>query len=88
VSSDDSTGGLPQKNEEGEPIVLSATVINELSSIRYRVELANGQRVTAGLSGKMRLSLIRVLPGARVRVEFSPYDLSNGRIIEEEKIEK
>ena len=46
----------------------------------YRVELDNGFIVTAHVSGKMRMNMIRVLPGDRVTVEFSPYDLTRGRI--------
>mgnify|MGYP003471026506 CR=1 FL=1 len=46
----------------------------------YRVELDNGITVTAHVSGKMRMNMIRVLPGDRVTVEFSPYDLTHGRI--------
>ncbi len=49
--------------------------------ITFRVELANGQRILANVSGKMRLNFVRVLPGDIVRVEVSPYDLSSGRII-------
>ena len=46
----------------------------------YRVELANGFTVTAHVSGKIRINMIRILPGDRVIVEFSPYDLTRGRI--------
>jgi translation initiation factor IF-1 len=60
---------------------MNGTVTETISSGVFRVELANGKRVLARLSGKMRLSFIRVLPGTLVTVEFSPYDLSEGRII-------
>ena len=47
----------------------------------YKVELDNGATITAHVSGKMRMNMIRVLPGDKVTVEFSPYDLTRGRII-------
>jgi len=62
-------------------ITMNGTVTGTISSAVFRVELANGKQVPARLSGKMRLSFIRVLPGTQVTVEFSPYDLSEGRII-------
>ena len=56
-------------------------VINEaLSNAMFRVELDNGHVIIAHISGKMRMHYIRILPGDRVRVEMSPYDLSKGRI--------
>ena len=51
-----------------------------LSNAMFRVELENGHEITAHISGKMRMHYIRILPGDRVRVEISPYDLSKGRI--------
>ena len=62
-------------------IEIEGTVLEALSSTRFRVELANGRQLPAGLAGKVRMDLIRILPGTRVLVEFSPYDLSRGRII-------
>ena len=59
---------------------MDGEALEALSNARFLVELDNGQRVTATISGKMRMKYIRVLPGDRVRVEFSPYDLSTGRI--------
>ena len=59
---------------------MDGEALEALSNARFLVELDNGQRVTATISGKMRMKYIRVLPGDRVRVEFSPYDLSQGRI--------
>lgn len=57
-------------------------VIQEaLSNAMFRVELENGHQITAHLSGKMRLHYIRILPGDKVKVEMSPYDLSKGRIV-------
>ena len=56
-------------------------VITEaLSNARFRVELENGHVLTAHISGKMRMFYIKILPGDRVKVEMSPYDLSKGRI--------
>ena len=54
--------------------------IRDRSNAMFRVELENGHEITAHISGKMRMHYIRILPGDRVRVEMSPYDLSKGRI--------
>lgn len=56
------------------------TIIEALSNAMFRVELDNGHVIIAHISGKMRMNYIRILPGDRVRVEMSPYDLSKGRI--------
>ena len=56
------------------------TIIEALSNAMFRVELENGHVVTAHISGKMRMNYIKILPGDRVKVEISPYDLSKGRI--------
>ena len=56
------------------------TIIEALSNAMFRVELENGHEVLAHISGKMRKFYIRILPGDRVKVELSPYDLSRGRI--------
>ena len=56
------------------------TIIEALSNAMFRVELDNGHRVLAHVSGKMRMNFIRILPGDRVKVELSPYDLTRGRI--------
>ena len=56
------------------------TIIEALSNAMFRVELENGHEITAHISGKMRMHYIRILPGDRVRVQISPYDLSKGRI--------
>jgi translation initiation factor IF-1 len=63
-----------------EAIEVEATVMEALPSASFRVELANGHRVMAHASGKIRRFFIRILPGDRVLVELSPYDLSRGRI--------
>jgi translation initiation factor IF-1 len=62
-------------------IEVEGTVIEALPNAMFRVELENGHRVLAHVSGKMRMHFIRILPGDRVTVELSPYDLSRGRII-------
>lgn len=55
-------------------------IIESLSNAMFRVELDNGHIVTAHISGKMRMYYIRLLPGDKVKLEMSPYDLSKGRI--------
>ena len=64
--------------EEG--ISVEGTVVEPLPNAMFRVELDNGHRVLAHVSGKMRKFFIRILPGDRVTVELSPYDLTRGRI--------
>ena len=61
-------------------IEVEGTVIEPLPNAMFRVELENGHKVLAHISGKMRMNFIRVLPGDRVTVELSPYDLTRGRI--------
>ena len=56
------------------------TIIEALSNAMFRVELENGHVIMAHISGKMRMHYIKILPGDRVKVEMSPYDLSKGRI--------
>ncbi len=65
--------------EEG--IVLEGTIVEALPNAMFRVELENKHQVLAHVSGKMRKYFIRILPGDRVQVELSPYDLTRGRII-------
>lgn len=62
-------------------IRLEATVVEALPNAMFRVELENGHRILAHVSGKMRMHFIRILPGDKVLVEMSPYDLTRGRII-------
>jgi len=61
-------------------IQVEGTVIEPLPNAMFRVEIENGHKVLAHISGKMRKHFIRILPGDRVAVELSPYDLSRGRI--------
>src|SRR5437899_5462878 len=65
-------------------IEVEGKVVELLPNTMFRVELANGHRVLAHISGKMRLHFIRILPGDKVMLEISPYDLSKGRIRSEE----
>lgn len=57
------------------------TIVEALSNAMFRVELENGHEVIAHISGKMRMFYIKILPGDRVKMEMSPYDLSKGRIV-------
>ena len=63
-----------------QPIVLEATVKEALPNATFKVVLENGHNVMARVSGKMRKFFIRILPGDKVTVELSPYDLTKGRI--------
>jgi translation initiation factor IF-1 len=64
-----------------EPIRLEAVVKEALPNATFRVELENGHQLLAHVSGKIRMNFIRILPGDKVTVEVSPYDLSKGRIV-------
>jgi translation initiation factor IF-1 len=64
-----------------EVITVEGTVVETLPNAMFRVELDNGHRVLAHISGKMRMHFIKILPGDKVIVELSPYDLKRGRII-------
>jgi translation initiation factor IF-1 len=64
-----------------EKITLEAVVKEALPDTRFMVELENGQEILAYISGRMRKFYIRILPGDKVKVELSPYDMSKGRII-------
>lgn len=65
---------------KGEAIEVEGTVVEPLPNAMFRVELDNGHKVLAHISGKMRMHYIRILQGDRVKVELSPYDLTRGRI--------
>ena len=62
-------------------IRLQARVIEALPNAMFKVELENGHKILAHVSGKMRMNFIRILPGDSVTVEMSPYDLNRGRIV-------
>ena len=63
-----------------EAIEIEGTVVEPLPNAMFRVELENGHRLLAHISGKMRMHFIKILPGDKVTVEVSPYDLTRGRI--------
>jgi translation initiation factor IF-1 len=63
-----------------EAIEVEGTIVEPLPNAMFRVELASGHRVLAHVSGKIRMNYIRILPGDRVLIELSPYDLTHGRI--------
>jgi translation initiation factor IF-1 len=66
-------------------IEVEAKVIEPLPNAMFRVELENGHKVLAYLSGKMKMNLIKILPGDQVTVQLSPYDLTRGRIVYRKK---
>ena len=70
----------PHGQKEG-AIELEGTIVESLPNAMFRVELDNGHKVLAHISGKMRMHYIRILPDDRVVVELSPYDLTRGRIV-------
>ena len=57
------------------------TIVEALSNAMFRVELENGHQVISHISGKMRMHYIKILPGDKVKLEMSPYDLTKGRIV-------
>jgi len=61
-------------------IEVEGTVIDTLPNTNFKVELENGHQILAHISGKLRMNYIKILPGDKVKVELSPYDLSRGRI--------
>ena len=75
------TKNKEQKASKEEGIQIEGTVIEPLPNAMFRVELDNGHKVLAHISGKMRMHYIRILPGDRVLVELSPYDLTRGRVV-------
>jgi translation initiation factor IF-1 len=71
-------GGLCLSKED--VIEVEGTVIEALPNATFQVELANGHKILAHVSGKLRMNYIRIVPGDKVTVEMSPYDLTKGRI--------
>ena len=57
------------------------TIVEALSNAMFRVELENGHQVVAHISGKMRMNYIKILPGDKIKLQMSPYDLTKGRIV-------
>lgn len=74
----DSTGGQPAKEKDGIEVM---GVVQESLRGKFRVILENGHEVTAHLGGKLRKNFIKIVPGDKVKVELSPYDLEKGRIV-------
>jgi len=70
---------------KGETLELQGKVLEKLPNAMFQVELENGHQILAHISGKLRMNYIRILPGDRVTVELSPYDLSKGRNIWRDK---
>jgi translation initiation factor IF-1 len=71
---------LPLPKPKEDAIVLEGTIKESLPNAMFKVELDNGHEVLAHISGKMRMHYIRILPGDKVQVELTPYDLTRGRI--------
>ena len=70
-----------QEHEKEKGIVMEGEIVEALPNGMFRVQLEGGHEVLAHISGKMRINFIRILPGDKVRVELSPYDLTRGRIV-------
>jgi translation initiation factor IF-1 len=70
----------PELAKQKDAILVEGTVVEALPNAMFRVELENKHEVLAHISGKMRMHYIRILPGDRVQVELTPYDLARGRI--------
>lgn len=66
-------------------IEVEGTVVEKLPNTVFKVELANGHQIIAHISGKLRMNFIRIIPGDKVLVEMSPYDLTKGRIVWRDK---
>ena len=71
---------FPLPKPKDDAIVLEGTILESLPNAMFRVELENSHKVLAHISGKMRMHYIRILPGDKVQVELTPYDLTRGRI--------
>jgi translation initiation factor IF-1 len=72
-------------NQKEEALEVEGTVTQALANTRFRVEIEGGHIVMAHVAGRMRKHFIRIVPGDRVRVELSPYDLTKGRIVYRER---
>lgn len=68
------------KNSSKDFIEIDGTIVEALPSTQFKVELENGHTISAYLSGRMRMYKIRLLPGDKVKLEMTPYDMSHGRI--------
>lgn len=72
-------------SNSGEKIELEGIVKEALPNASFKIDIGNGKTILGMISGKMRMNHIRILPGDKVRIELSPYDLTRGRIIFREK---
>ena len=77
--------GENQEQESRDVIEVEGTVVEKLPNAMFQVELENGHQILAHISGKLRMNFIRILPGDKVTIEMSPYDLTKGRIIWRDK---
>ena len=84
-SEKEKTQTCPGNTPDNDAIEIEGTVIEKLPNATFQVELENGHKVLAHISGKLRMNFIRILPGDKVTIELSPYDLSKGRIIWRDK---
>jgi len=75
----------PAKKDKKDVIEIEGTVVENLPNANFRVRLQNGHEILGHVSGRMRMNFIRLLPGDKVLVEMTPYDLSKGRIIYRDK---
>ncbi len=80
ASQKQATKAKASSNSQKEVIKLTGKVVESLPNTQFRVELENGHNIIAHMSGRMRKNFIRLVPGDRVEVELTPYDLSKGRI--------
>ena len=71
--------------QKEDAFIVSGTVMQALANTRFRVQLETGNEVLAHVAGKMRKNFIRIVPGDKVNVELSPYDLTKGRIVYRER---
>jgi translation initiation factor IF-1 len=78
-----SKGGLTLSKDD--VIEVSGTIVEKFPNAMFQVELENGHKILAHISGRLRMNFIRIIPGDKVLVEMSPYDLSKGRIIWRDK---
>ena len=72
--------GKENSMSKSDVVEIEGTVVEKLPNAMFQVELENGHRVLAHISGKLRMNFIRILPGDKVTVQMSPYDLTRGRI--------
>ena len=81
---EDLVGGFKQLSKD-DVIEVEGTVLEKLPNATFQVQLENGHKILAHISGKLRMNFIRIIPGDKVLIEMSPYDLSKGRIIWRDK---